>query len=188
MAPVDPKLREAEIVAAAFGLVAEGGIEAATMRRIATAAGATTGRVTHYFDSRVDVLVAVVAEVDRRREARIAFHAGLEPSARLRAVLHERLALDSQRVDEQRVCIALSTTDIPELRDELARQRADWDHLVGSLIDGVRGKPADDTTAIAIVATVDGLSLRLMADCTPRTRRDAERVINDALRAVRLTD
>jgi TetR/AcrR family transcriptional repressor of bet genes len=80
---VDPVQRRGEIVEAAFGLVADGGIEAATMRRIATAAGATTGRVTHYVDTRVEVLVAALIEVDRRRLARIASHAGLESAARL---------------------------------------------------------------------------------------------------------
>ena len=50
MPAVDPSERRAEVVAAAFGLLAEGGVEAATMRRIAAAADATTGRVTHYFE------------------------------------------------------------------------------------------------------------------------------------------
>lgn len=152
------------------------------MRRVATAAGATTGRVTHYFDSRVDVLVAVLVEVDRRRRERIASHSGLEPAARLRAVLCEGLALDRDRLDAQRVWTALSTTDIPELRDELGRQRAEWDHLVGSLIDKVSGRRIDDSTMLSIVAIVDGLSLRLMLDRTSRTRREAEQALADALR------
>ena len=181
MGAVDPIERRSEIVEAAFSLVAEGGIEAATMRRIATAAGATTGRVTHYFDSRVEVLVAVLVEVDTRHQERIAAHSGLEPAARLRATLSDRLALDSERVDEQRVWVALSTTDIPELRDELSRQRTEWDHRVSSLLDEVRGRRSDHTSSWPIVAVVDGLSLRLMHACASRTRRDARQVLDDAL-------
>ncbi len=181
MAPADPIERRSEIVEAAFGLVAEGGIEAATMRRIATAAGATTGRVTHYFDSRVEVLVAVLVEVDTRRQARVAAHFGLGPAAQLRATLIDCLALDSEGVDEQRVWVALSTTDIPELRDEISRQRTEWDHRVSSLLDEVRGRRSDHASSWPIVAVVDGLSLRLMHDCTSRTRRDARQVLDDAL-------
>ncbi|MGH3177968.1 MAG: TetR/AcrR family transcriptional regulator, partial [Streptosporangiaceae bacterium] len=48
---VDHAARRAELVDAAWRVIAEEGLEAATMRRIAEAAGCTTGRVTHYFDS-----------------------------------------------------------------------------------------------------------------------------------------
>jgi len=178
---VDPVRRRGEIVEAAFGLVADGGIEAATMRRIASAAGATTGRVTHYFDSRVDVLVAVLVEVDRRRHERIATHSGLERAGLLRAVLLERLPLDTERVDEQRASVALSSTDIPELRDELGRQAAEWDRMIGSLVDNVRCRRLEDHTTLSLVAIVDGLSVRLMLDCTSRSRREAEHALDAAL-------
>src|SRR5664279_5428655 len=99
MVAVDPVQRRREIVEAAFGLVAEGGVEAATMRRIATAAAATTGR----------------------------------------------------------------------------------GHLVGSLVDEVRGRRIEDRIALSIIATVEGLCLRLMVDCTSRTRSDARQALDDAL-------
>ena len=43
---VDHAVRRAELVDAAWRVIAEEGLEAATMRRIAEAAGCTTGRVT----------------------------------------------------------------------------------------------------------------------------------------------
>ncbi len=184
MAAVDPVQRRGEIVDAAYRLVADGGIEAATMRRIALAAGATTGRVTHYFNSRVDVLVAVLVEVDRRRQLRIAGHANLDPSARLRSVVLERLPLDTARLNEQRVWLALSSTGIPELRDELARQSHHWDALIGSLIKTAGSQGHEDDTTTSIVALIDGLSIGLTLDPRARTRRTAERVVDELLRGL----
>lgn len=82
--------------------------------------------------------------------------------------------------------VALSTTDIHELRDELGRQAAEWDHLVESLLNEVHGGRVEDQRALSLVATVDGLSMRLMADRTARTRRDAVRAFDDALLAAGL--
>jgi AcrR family transcriptional regulator len=179
MPAVDPAQRRAEIVMAAFGLLAEGGAEAATMRRVATAAGATTGRVTHYFESRVELLVAALIEVDRRRHQRIAAHDGLEPADRLRAVLEERLPLDTARLSELRVWLALASTNLPEARDELTSQSVAWDRLVRSLLTdaNVSVDPAE-----SLVAMVDGLALRLMLDATRRTRRTAAAALDDLLR------
>lgn len=85
MAPADAAQRKDEILTATFDLIARGGIEAATMRQVAASVDATTGRVTHHFPSRVELLVATLAEVERRRMVRIATHVDLEPSALLRA-------------------------------------------------------------------------------------------------------
>ena len=179
MPAVDPAQRRAEIVEAAFGLLAEGGVEAATMRRVATAAGATTGRVTHYFESRVELLVAALSEVDRRRQERIATHDALDPAARLKAVLIERLPLDSERLHEVRVWLALASTNLPEARDELVRQSVEWESLVRSLVSDAH---MSDDTAVSIVALVDGLALRLLLDATRRARRTAEAALDDLLR------
>lgn len=162
MPRVDPEQRKAAITAAAFALIARDGIEAATMRQVATAAGATTGRVTHHFSSRVDLLVAALAEVDRRRTSRIATHTGLEPSARLKAVLLELLPLDTARLDEQRVWASLCTTGIPELRDEVRHQTAQRDRLVGALIAQTHGHQIDNAVAFSLLALVDGIAHRLM--------------------------
>jgi len=170
MPAVDPAQRRAEIVEATFGLLAEGGVEAATMRRVAAAAGATTGRVTHYFDLRVELLVAALREVDRRRQQRISAHDELDPFERLRAVLMERLPLDRERLDEVRVCLALAGTNLPDLRDELMRQAVEWDRLVRSLVADAH--MPDDMT-VQLLALLDGFALRLTVDSTRRARQAA---------------
>lgn len=181
MAPVDPAERKAAIVAATFDLIGRGGIEAATMRRVATAADATTGRVTHHFASRDELLVATLAEVHRRRLQRIAGHVDLEPSARLKAALAELLPLDTARLDEQRVWISLCITGIPELRDEVRRQTAERDRLIGTLVKDTYGPTTDD--AFSLIALIEGLAHRLMLDTRPRTRRSAQQALDSALRS-----
>src|SRR5580692_1468139 len=73
---VDHDARRAELVDAAWRVIAAEGLEAATMRRIAQAAGCTTGRVTHYFYSKDDMLVAALREVHRRAAERMIRHIG----------------------------------------------------------------------------------------------------------------
>ena len=138
------------------------------MRRVAAAAGATTGRVTHYFGSRVDLLAAALCEVDRRRQLRVGAHDEPDSLERLRAVLLERLPLDRERLDEVRVWVALASTDLPELRDELMRQSLEWDRLVRSLVADSR---LTDDMAVLLVALLDGLALRLTVDSTRRARQ-----------------
>jgi AcrR family transcriptional regulator len=52
-----------EILDAAITAVGDGGFDAATMRGIAKAAGCTTGRVTHYFHSKDELLIAALAKL-----------------------------------------------------------------------------------------------------------------------------
>lgn len=151
------------------------------MRRVAAAAGATTGRVTHYFGSRVEVLVAALAEVERRRSLRVATHVELEPMTRIRATLLEFLPLDTGRLNEQRVWLSLCATGVPELRDEVNRQTSERDRLVGSLIDAACGGRADEWVAFSLLAVVDGLAQRLVLDTTTRPRRLAQDALDQAL-------
>ena len=109
MPAVDPAQRRAEIVEATFGLLAEGGVEAATMRRVAAAAGATTGRVTHYFDLRVELLVAALREVDRRRQQRISAHDELDPFERLVLVVDDALQSRLHNEDARRAAMSAWT-------------------------------------------------------------------------------
>ncbi len=61
---VDHEERRTVIASAAADLIAEVGIEAATMKGIAVRAHVTTGAVTHYFDSKDEVILAALLLVD----------------------------------------------------------------------------------------------------------------------------
>ena len=57
--------RRAELVAATWEVVADEGVEGATLRRIAEVAGCTTGRVTHYFENKDQLLLTAFERVGK---------------------------------------------------------------------------------------------------------------------------
>ncbi len=64
------KQREA-LLDASFRLFAEGGYDAATMRKIAAAAGVSTGALYHYFPDKPSILAAMFDLLTRRDIARV---------------------------------------------------------------------------------------------------------------------
>ena len=57
-APVDHDERRARLTEVLLDVVAEGGLEAATIRTVAAAAGVSIGTVQHYFKTKDDMLGA----------------------------------------------------------------------------------------------------------------------------------
>ena len=69
---VDHKARRQEIVATAFGLIARGGMEAATIREIARQSGYSKGVVEHYFDNKEELVSAALDKANERFAERVA--------------------------------------------------------------------------------------------------------------------
>jgi AcrR family transcriptional regulator len=124
----DPSARE-RIVEAATRVVAAEGVQGATVRAIAAAAGVSTGFITHYFEDKHELIVAVLAR-NNQVAARRVLHAartgtGLE---RLRAAVAAVLPLDAARRESWQVWVAVWGHASPE--DELAEgYRAGWTGL-----------------------------------------------------------
>lgn len=150
-------------------MIADEGLEAATVRRIATEAGCTTGRVTHYFDSKEDVLVAALGAVHESAAARMAAQVeghGGDGAAALRAVLLEALPLDDERRREWRVWLAFwgrASTDERLVREHERRYDA-WRGVLTTLVAeviGVRRGAAAVRAGVDLVASsVDGLGIQ----------------------------
>lgn len=160
---VDHDERRASVVAATRAVVAAEGIEAATMRRIADAAGCTTGRITHYFADKDEVLVAVLRSVHLAAAERMARRlTTAAPDDRLRAVIEEALPLDGARLEEWRVWIAFwgRAAGVPELEAEQRARYDEWSGLVAGLLVLDRDHPHVDR----LLAAVDGIGLRATLD------------------------
>lgn len=69
---VDHEERRTTIATAAAELIAEAGVEAATMKRIGARAGGTTGAVTHYFSDKDELVLAALLLVDGSMQRRFA--------------------------------------------------------------------------------------------------------------------
>lgn len=95
---VDHDERREQIAFAACEVVAKHGFEQATVARIAAAAGYTTGMVTHYFDTKQDIILAALRLILHRIEIRLTPGAG--QGSDLVSVLSECLPLDATRLAE----------------------------------------------------------------------------------------
>jgi TetR/AcrR family transcriptional regulator, transcriptional repressor of bet genes len=168
---VDHDVRRAEVVAATWQVIADEGLEAATIRRIAQAAGCTTGRVTHYFDAKDDVLVAALEAVHAAAAERMRRRLEAEPregEAALRAVLLEALPLDDERRREWGVWLAFwgrAAVDARLIREHERRYES-WRALLGALVaqvSGARPGSAAVRTGVDLVATsIDGLGIQAL--------------------------
>jgi AcrR family transcriptional regulator len=166
---VDHAQRRRELVAATWAVVASEGIEAATVRRIAEEAGCTTGRITHYFADKEEVLVAALRQVHRaagrRMLAAIGPRSGLEA---LRAVLAEALPLDQERVLEWRVWLAFwgSAATSASLQAEQHQRYREWRGLLKRVLATAQLSADIDLDRLVdqIVALVDGFGLQGVLD------------------------
>ena len=119
---VDHEQRRDEIALIPCRVVAEYGLEQATIVRIARAAGCTTGMIAHYFDTKQDIIVAALRLILRRIEERLT-HA--EGAADLLALLSEALPIDATRYIECAVWMAfwgqVPSDRLPDPEQYLAR-------------------------------------------------------------------
>jgi AcrR family transcriptional regulator len=188
---VDHAARRAELVDAAWRVIAAEGLEAATVRRIAQAAGCTTGLVTHYFESKDDMLVAALREVHRRAGQRMIRHVGGADIADvLLEVILDALPMDQDRQLEWKVWLAFwgrAATD-ERLRQEQQRRYAEWRGLLGKLIR--RAHPADAAaerrSAVDLIAgAIDGLGIQATLEpakfTDARLRKAASAIARSAL-------
>jgi AcrR family transcriptional regulator len=96
---VDHEQRREQIALVACRVVAQYGLERATIVRIAREAGYTTGMVAHYFDTKQDIIVAALRLILRRIEERLAPRSP-EAAADLLTLLTEALPVDERRYIE----------------------------------------------------------------------------------------
>jgi AcrR family transcriptional regulator len=187
---VDHDVRRAELVAATAKVIAGEGISAATMRRIAEAAGCTTGRVTHYFTSKDEMLLTTLQEVHHRVGDRMLGHLrNGEPVGALRSVLLEALPLDEARRLEWRVWLAFFGYRAANhaLQVEQERRYRGWRTLLERLVGGTATAwSVDERNAMVdlIIATIEGLGTQAVLDpakfSPPRVLRVVDLLVETA--------
>jgi AcrR family transcriptional regulator len=189
---VDHGRRRRELVEATRAVISTAGFEATTMRAVAAQAGCTTGRITHYFSDREELLLAALASAHEAAGARMldATRATASAVARLRAVLHHALPLDARSLAEWKVWIAFwayATTDDRLAREDRRRYR-EWSDLLSTAVRAVRPiGPADATVAI-LMAWVDGAGIRGAVHPGVATRRAIVAELDDLLERLELRD
>jgi len=169
----DPAGRRAEFAEAACEMVAHQGLKSATVRAVALRAGASTGRLVHYFRSKDELLLAALrhaaAKVSMRMAGQLEKFSGL---AALRAICLEALPLNGERRREWRVWLAFWGRAATEaaLAAEHERRNATWHALVLRILHDAhaRGELGAEVTedldfeAEQILAFIDGLGVQAL--------------------------
>lgn len=120
---VDHEARRWHICATAARLIAESGLEAATIRDIATASGHSKGVVEHYFDGKDELIAGALDWANRSYERRVAGATeGVAGLAALRERINATLPLSKVQRDEWKVRLVFWS--LAAISDELRRQQA----------------------------------------------------------------
>jgi AcrR family transcriptional regulator len=163
--------RRAQLIGATLDCVAEGGLQAATVRAVAERAGVTGGLIRHYFATKDQMIHAAYREtIAGMTEMAKAAVADLEHAPRERLAGFVRANLTPPVVDPRTqslwaAFVSLIRTD-PEMaaihREGYLAFRGELEHLVAGLFAG-EGRPIgkDEAVrhAIRINAVIDGLWL-----------------------------
>ena len=169
---VDHDAKRREIIDATWTLIATEGFEAASMRRIATRVGATTGRITHYFESKDAILLSVLTDanqagIDRFRTDLVAAKSA---GAAIADAIVESLPLDDVRLREWRAWLAFwgRAATSTALASQHQRSYVTWRRLLAESFARASGRhPNDDMGAIAAehtMAVIDGLGMHLILE------------------------
>lgn len=168
---VDHDDRRRELAEAAWRVVLSNGIDGATTREIARESGYSAGVLSHYFESKDDILQAALelshATILRRFDEILAQHEGMEA---LWVYLLDNLPLGPRQVDETNLEIsfwsrALVNDDLRAIQRAESRQfRVILRTLVGQAQDREELDPAADPEEITalLAAVIDGLSVHAL--------------------------
>ncbi|MGK5547501.1 TetR/AcrR family transcriptional regulator [Streptomyces sp. URMC 127] len=167
--------RRQQIAEAVWRIAAERGLEAASMREVAAAAGVSLRVVQYHFGSKHGLLVAALnllhEENERRARERMARLAGPpDPRAVLGAVLGEFLPLDEQRGRALRVFVAYYVRSLndPALAEVFLHAGRPVEELVAGLIrqahaaDGPPPGLDPDREADLLVSGATGLGMDVL--------------------------
>ena len=184
---VDVDQKRLELVEAGWAVIAEEGLEGATLRRVAARAGCTTGALTRYFPHRHDLVLEAlrVAGDTAAKRMRAAARAPGTRAEALTRVLWEALPMDEVRHREWRVWLAFWSAAAADdaLSGENNRRYRQWTAVVTRLVRALPTPPADPAgEAATLVALVDGLGLRVVLSGRGPTvlvaaRAEAERAL-----------
>jgi len=177
---VDRTEKRAEFVAASWNVIASNGLRAATLRRVASEAGCTTGSLTHYFPDRRSLLTASLRSAHFQAGARMLKATKHASTAfeRLEAVLLEALPLDALRMREWRVWLAFwaEAMNDPELAKENERRYAQWRNLLSDVVSPLVADSRDaDREVDHLIALIDGLGLQLARNAEDGTGLETRR-------------
>ena len=179
---VDHAERRQAIVEAAWALIADEGYEAVTIRRLAQELGGATGRITNFFNTKDDILIAVLDELTASHQSGLAqLSTALDGAGAdldlIASAIVESLPLDDDRIRDWKIWLVFwSRASISPL---IARQHqevyAAWRSCLFSALSVAAGSRQQSVAlhqgAEQLLAFIDGLGVHLLIE---PDRADAE--------------
>lgn len=176
---------------AVWETVANDGIEATTVRRVAQRAECTTGLLMHHFGSRTAMLTHAREVLYKRTAARADNAEGrdLSPRDTLFEVLSGTLPLDTERQQEARVWMGFAAAALPD--SDIRKLHVSGNHawlqrIMRLLADYIPAAPPSETRGLGIrlVALTEGLAT--LASLDPETySADTQRsILSDEIDAL----
>ncbi|QLE70457.1 TetR family transcriptional regulator [Streptomyces rectiverticillatus] len=172
---VDYDSRRRQIVAAAFALISERGLEGVTMRDVAARAGVSVGAVQRSFPSKEEMMVATVEDMNERVSARVQgrIAGSADPDSAATMLQHTLAGImphDEPTLAESRVWLAFAAhaAVTPALAAVQRKQYEGLAELVALLLrtaqaaGDVRSDIDTDQEAGALIALTDGLNMQIL--------------------------
>lgn len=180
---VDHTQRRAEIGWVVAKLIETQGVQAVSVRTVATASGYQPSTLRHYFPSSDQMLAHALILVRQRQQNRLdAKDWPEEPRAALRAAWREALPLDADRLTETHVWLAASiTARSKEARRILTDINESLSLLCEATVEVFAPHRESRAASLALHAFTDGLALGAIIDPDRFTPRAITRNLDDYL-------
>ncbi|MFI9048217.1 TetR/AcrR family transcriptional regulator [Streptomyces sp. NPDC053427] len=195
---VDYDNRRRQIVAAAFALIGERGLEGVTMRDVAARAEVSVGAVQRCFAGKEEMMVSVVEDMNQRVGARVQGRIAhsVDPDAAATMLEHTLAGIvphDEQSLAETRVWLAFAAQAAvtPGLAAVQRKQYEGLAELIGLLLrtaqasGDVRFDIDAEQEAEALIAFTDGLNMQVVVG--RHTPDSAQAALERRLLALRTT-
>ena len=179
--------------AAALSVISRDGLEGLTLREVAREAGFTTGALTHYFQSKDEMLIAASEQAAEQVRAPME-EVALESSAReaLRHLLYTALPTTTVMKARWRFWVAFweRAAHSPQVNRVMQERYREWSGRIASLIrraqeQGEAHTNLDaDLAARELVALVDGIGVQVLI--AGKMAAPAQRQFIDSLLEARL--
>ena len=167
----DHEQRRRQFAAAALAVISREGLEGLTMRNVAKEAGFTTGALTHYFQSKDEVLIAVSehgAELVRPMMDEAA--TGMSAREALRDLLHTILPTSTAMKAQWRCWLAFweRGAHSPQVQRVMRERYVEYMNRVSTVIRRAQEQgeaPRDiDVRHVAreVIALIDGLGVQVL--------------------------
>lgn len=156
---------------AAVQLIAEHGLEAATVRRVASRAGVSAGLVQHHYPTKQAMLMAAMARVEAAVQQRLhSLDEDASTAVQLQALTRQVLPLDSTRANEARVWLAFTARAAVDPVVATAHASS-WQQLENTIAHLLAAHAGDDhpdqperDRAAVLLAGLDGLAATAVSE------------------------